>query len=234
MAATCQGLGHDATYARGAAAGGGTQDGDWVGGAARGAAADGAGAGWTGRESAAVRLTSSRWRRIHDEGRKTLELRDRATDEAVVAMRGRMPGLTDEGMRAVAELKSLTFLALTNCSLVTDMGVRAVAELKCLTCLSLGDCSLTEGVRALAGIHSPLDRLLHLSDRCGAAAPHQPQEPLLPRSQRLAAAEEELRQQIPGLEIEHAREAVESDEDSEGELFDRASHRSRRREVTRI
>ena len=42
--------------------------------------------GWEERESAAVRLTSSRWRRIHDEGRKTLELRDRATDEAVVAV----------------------------------------------------------------------------------------------------------------------------------------------------
>jgi len=32
--------------------------------------------GWEPRESAAVRLTSSRWRRIHDEGRKTLELCD--------------------------------------------------------------------------------------------------------------------------------------------------------------
>ena len=50
--------------------------------------------GWTKRESAAVRLTSSRWRRIHDEGRKTLERRGaRATDEAVVAMCG--PTLTE-------------------------------------------------------------------------------------------------------------------------------------------
>ena len=50
--------------------------------------------GWAGRESAAVRLTSSRWRRIHDEGRKTLVLRDRATDESVVVLCGRMPALT--------------------------------------------------------------------------------------------------------------------------------------------
>ena len=34
------------------------------------------------------------------------------------------------------------------------------------------------------------------------------------------AAEEALRQQIPGLEIVHEREAVESDEDEEGELSD--------------
>jgi len=34
------------------------------------------------------------------------------------------------------------------------------------------------------------------------------------------AAEEALRQQIPGLEIRHDRDEEESDEDSEGELSD--------------
>ena len=97
---------------------------------------------WAKRESAAVRLTSSRWRRIHDEGRKTLELRGaRATDAAVAALCGRMPALTklilhwcslltDQGLQAVAELKALTVLNLFGCSLVTDQGLQAVAELK--------------------------------------------------------------------------------------------------------
>ena len=85
--------------------------------------------GWAKRESAAVRLTSSRWRRIHDEGRKTLELRElRATDAAVVALCGRMPALTK--------------LVLLECSLVTDHGLQAVAELKALTHLDLYCCEL--------------------------------------------------------------------------------------------
>jgi hypothetical protein len=50
--------------------------------------------GWARRESVAVRLTSSRWRRLHDEGCKTNELRWGATDEAVVALSGRLPALT--------------------------------------------------------------------------------------------------------------------------------------------
>jgi hypothetical protein len=37
--------------------------------------------------------------------------------------------LTDEGLRAVAELKSLSKLRLDGCSLITDNGLRAVAEL---------------------------------------------------------------------------------------------------------
>jgi len=77
--------------------------------------------GWGGRESAAVRLTSSRWRRIHDEGRKTFELRWRGTDEAVVALCGRMPALTK--------------LDLEGASSVTDVALQAVAELKGLTWL---------------------------------------------------------------------------------------------------
>jgi len=119
--------------------------------------------GWEKRESAAVRLTSSRWRRIHDGGRWTLVLRDRARDEAVVALRGHMPALTkldlegassvtDEALQAVAELKCLTFLSLYGCSLVTDQGVRAAAELMALTWLYLGGCFLMtdEGLRAVA------------------------------------------------------------------------------------
>jgi hypothetical protein len=38
---------------------------------------------WGRRESAAVRRMCSRWRRIHDAGRKELSLKGRATDETV-------------------------------------------------------------------------------------------------------------------------------------------------------
>ena len=100
---------------------------------------------WARRESAAVRLTSSRWRRIHDEGRKTLELRGaRATDEAVVALCGRMPALTK--------------LILYRSSLVTDQGLQAVAELKALTFLSLDGCHTSVAAeeelrRQIPGLH---------------------------------------------------------------------------------
>ena len=89
--------------------------------------------GWAKRESAAVRLTSSRWRRIHDEGRKTLELSGGcaidattttcATDEVVVVLCGRM--------------LALTALKLFEAGCLTDVALQAVAELKALTHLNL-------------------------------------------------------------------------------------------------
>ena len=118
---------------------------------------------WGRRESAAVRRMCSRWRRIHDGGRRTLSLSVRATDDAVVALCARMTALTevnlshsksltDEGLRAVAELKSLTVLDIGQCSLVTDEGLKLVAGLPLLTELILFECHLVtdQGVRAVA------------------------------------------------------------------------------------
>jgi hypothetical protein len=117
---------------------------------------------WGRRESAAVRRMCSRWRRIHDAGRKRLFLWGDSTDEMVETLCARMPALTalmlyskdltDEGLQAVAKLESLTSLDLYECQLVTDEGLRAVAELKSLEHLNLAGCSLVtdEGLRAVA------------------------------------------------------------------------------------
>ena len=104
---------------------------------------------WAGRESVAVRLTSFA---VETYPPASLLLLDRATNEAVVTLCGRMPALTaldlygantltDEALHAVAELKLLTFLVLRDCELVSDTGVRFLAKLKSLTVLSLDGCS---------------------------------------------------------------------------------------------
>jgi hypothetical protein len=120
---------------------------------------------WKWRESAAVRRMCSRWRRIHDAGLKRMELAFRATDESVMALCARMPSLTkvdlwcsedltDEGLRAVVKLESLT--SLSGCPLVTDEGLRAVTGLESLTELNLSWCSLVtdNGLRAVAELKS--------------------------------------------------------------------------------
>ena len=126
--------------------------------------------GWA--HAAAVRLTCPRWRTIHDSGCKRLRLAHRATDEMAAAMCGRMPSLTkldlswsssltDEGVRAVAEVTSLTELNLCGCWNVTDDGVWSVAGLTALRVLNLNACfRLTDaGLRTVAGFTS----LTHLS-----------------------------------------------------------------------
>jgi hypothetical protein len=216
------------------------------------------------RESAAVRLTCSRWRRIHDAVRKTLRLRgEGAMDEAVVVMCGKMPALTkldlfgatcltheglravgelegltwlnlgccflvrDRGVQALVELNALTWLNLGDCSLVTDEGLRAVAELKALTWLDLDGCSLVtdEGLRAVAELPNLTDLFLTATSVTDAGLRH------LSSLEKLVyinlgycdtsePAEEELRQRIPGLIVEHeedCEEESEEDEDPEAE-----------------
>ena len=102
--------------------------------------------------------------------------------------------VTDAGLRAVSsQLTLLTELDLHGCSKATDEALRAVAELTALTVLDFGGCwKLTDiGVRHLSGLRSL--RELDLS-YCATSA----------------AAEEELRLQIPGLSIEHDRPSDES------------------------
>jgi hypothetical protein len=83
--------------------------------------------------------------------------------------------VTNDGLRAVAELTSLIHLAfnLWGCSLVTDVGLQHLSDLKQLTLLGVSFCDTSE------------------------------------------AAEEELRQQIPGLSIEHEHPSDEEDSDAE-------------------
>ena len=84
-------------------------------------------------------------------------------------------------------------LYLHSCLLVTDVGVRAVAGLTKLTRLFLLSTSVTDA--GLQHLHS-LKNLAYID---------------LSFCDTSEAAEEELRQQIPGLYIRHD----ESDEDSE-------------------
>ena len=102
--------------------------------------------------------------------------------------------VTDKGLSAVAALTSLTQLDLAHCPLVRVEGVRAVAERTALTYLGLGSCELTDaGLQHLSNL-----KQLNLTD-CSTTE----------------EAEEELRQQIPGLVIEHWEEQDSDEEDWE-------------------
>lgn len=72
-------------------------------------------------------------------------------------MRGRT-----EGLRALAELKTLTRLDLSMCSLFTDEGLRAMSELKSITELNLSYCwEVTDaGLRQLSGLSQPTTLVL--------------------------------------------------------------------------
>lgn len=119
------------------------------------------------RESAAVRLTCPRWKRILDGGCRTLQLHQSATDGAVVALCAQLPALTkvdlrwassltDDALRAVAALTALSQLKLTGCSELTDDGLWEIAGLTSLTHLDLTRCSLVtdNGARAVAALRS--------------------------------------------------------------------------------
>jgi len=119
------------------------------------------------RESAAVRLTCPRWKRIHDEGWKTLQLHQSATDGAVSTLCAQLPALTkvdlrwassltDDTLRAVAALTALSQLKLTGCSELTDDGLWEIAGLTTLTHLDLTRLNLLtdSGVQAVAALTS--------------------------------------------------------------------------------
>jgi bacterioferritin-associated ferredoxin len=86
--------------------------------------------------------------------------------------------LTDQGMRAVSSLASLTFLNLTWCDKITDEGVRAVvSSCTALQSLSLFCCYKVtdEGVRAVVSSCTALEYLnlygCKVTDEQSAPAP---------------------------------------------------------------
>ncbi len=120
------------------------------------------------KDSAAVRLVCAQWQAVHDAMVTRLVLRPQTTDEAVGMLVRRFPTvvslevkgvyeeeavLTDQGLRAVSSLASLTFLDLSWCRNVTNEGVRAVvSSCTALKTLSLRACNKVtdEGVRAVS------------------------------------------------------------------------------------
>jgi hypothetical protein len=131
--------------------------------------------GWRGcKDSAAVRLVCAQWQAVHDALVTRLVLRPETTDEGVGMLVRRFPSvvslevksvygvtaLTDQGLRAVSSLASLTFLDLSRCVNITDEGVRAVSSLPALTFLDLAASKVTdEGVRAVASSCTALESL---------------------------------------------------------------------------
>jgi hypothetical protein len=118
---------------------------------------------------AAVRLVCAAWKAVHDAMVTRLVLSPQTTDEAVGKLVRRFPtvvslevkstgaqtaALTDQGLRAVSSLASLTFLDLTWCRNVTDEGVRAVSSCTALKTLNLYVCDKVtdEGVRAVRSL----------------------------------------------------------------------------------
>jgi hypothetical protein len=121
--------------------------------------------GWRGCEaSAAVRLACSGWKCSHDALVMRVVVRKPATDEGLVMLVGRFPAvaslalktcclneLTDQGIRAVSCLPSITSLSLTNCRTVTREGLRAGGS---ITALDLSDCRhlTNEGLQAVSSL----------------------------------------------------------------------------------
>ena len=118
------------------------------------------------RALAAVRLVCAAWKAVHDAMVTRLVLSRETTDEAVGKLVRRFPTvvslefksepgawaalLTDQALRAVSSLASLTCLDLSFCRNITDEGVRAVSSLPALTFLDLAGSKVTdEGVRAV-------------------------------------------------------------------------------------
>ena len=121
------------------------------------------------RALAAVRLVCAAWKTVHDAMVTRLVLSPQTTDEAVGKLVRRFPTvvslevksgggvavLTDQGLRAVSSLASLTFLDLRYSYKVTDEGVRAVASsCTALKTLNLYACNKVtdEGVRAVSSL----------------------------------------------------------------------------------
>jgi len=86
-----------------------------------------------------VRGVSRQWRALHDGACESLYVRDGVTDEVTHALCGRLPAhtslslyevasLTEDGLRAVGGLTSLTILDLCRCN-VTDRYMKATESL---------------------------------------------------------------------------------------------------------
>ena len=105
--------------------------------------------------TATVRLVCSGWKAMHDAVVMRLVLRLQTTDEAVGMLARRFPAvvslkfkrieygwgvLTDQGLRAVSSLTSLTSLNLTSCRELTNAGMLAVSNLTSLKSLNLAQC----------------------------------------------------------------------------------------------
>jgi hypothetical protein len=99
--------------------------------------------------SATVRLVCAGWKAVHDALVRRLVLRRQTTDEAMDMLVRCFPAvvslefkgdtwgvLTDEGLRSVSSLASLTFF-FTCCRGVTDEGLRSVSILPVLSSLDL-------------------------------------------------------------------------------------------------
>jgi hypothetical protein len=119
------------------------------------------------RWSAAVRGVSRRWRALHDGACQSLRVLDGVTDEGMYALCARLPALTfleldnqgvvsltENGLRAVGDLTTLTELYLSECSGVTDLVLWELRDRTALARLSLENCTnVTDvGVRELRGL----------------------------------------------------------------------------------
>jgi hypothetical protein len=116
--------------------------------------------------TATVRLVCAAWQGVHDAMVMRLVLSRQTTDQAMGKLVRRFPTvvslevkgngwrvLTDQGMRAVSSLASLTFLNLTGCRNVTDAGMRGVSSCTALTFLDLTSSKVTDaGLRALSSL----------------------------------------------------------------------------------
>jgi hypothetical protein len=115
--------------------------------------------------TATVRLVCSGWKAVHDAVVMRLVLRLQTTDEAVGMLARRFPAvvslefkrigdgwgvLTDQGLRAVSSLTSLTSLNLNYCRELTDVGMLAVSNLTSLKSLNLTCCDKVTDVGMLA------------------------------------------------------------------------------------
>jgi F-box/leucine-rich repeat protein 14 len=115
-----------------------------------------------------LRLVCAAWQAVHDALVMRLALRPHTTDQAMGMLVRRFPTvvsleskgnesrvLTDQGMRAVSRLASLTFLNLSWCRNVTDAGVRAVvSSCTALEYLNLYACNniTDKGMRAVSSL----------------------------------------------------------------------------------
>jgi hypothetical protein len=111
------------------------------------------------------------WKAVYDALVTRVVLRPRSTDTAIGMLVRRFPavvslelslelelkggagnGVTDEGMRAVSSLTSITSLDISGCVLMTNEGLRAVSNLRALTCLDLTSCGRVTDAGVLAVI----------------------------------------------------------------------------------
>ena len=123
--------------------------------------------GWYGEKGwcSPLRGVSRRWRAVHDGVCQRLRMDDGVTDEVMHMLCGRLPALTfmslrwvesltEDGLRAVGGLTTLTELYLVECPNVTDAVLRELHGLTELATLHIVFCTkVTDvGVRELRGL----------------------------------------------------------------------------------